>query len=106
MGSFFKKGVELPRAVAYSNQTVERNIQLGGRNQLGWIPGPDFGALDELSQSKHMELTIYTKGNVNLASYGQDHADVGAEGERPVGGLNDPFGGLVHPDTFLTSLEP
>jgi hypothetical protein len=38
----------------------------------------------ELSQSKQMELTIYTKGNINLASYGQDHADVGAKGEKPV----------------------
>ena len=35
---------------------------------------------DEFSQSKHMGLTIYTKGNINLASYGQDHADVGAKG--------------------------
>ena len=39
---------------------------------------------DELSQSKHMGLTIYSKGNINLASYGQDHADVGAKGEKPV----------------------
>ena len=39
---------------------------------------------DELSQSKHMELTIYTKGTANLASYGQDHADVGAKGENPI----------------------
>ena len=31
---------------------------------------------DKLSQSKHMGLTRYTKGNINLASYGQDHADV------------------------------
>ena len=31
---------------------------------------------DELSQSKHMGLTIYTKENINLASCGQDHADV------------------------------
>ena len=37
-----------------------------------------------LSQSKHMGLTIYTKSNKNLASYGQDHADVGAKGEKPV----------------------
>ena len=37
---------------------------------------------DELSQSKHMGLTIYTKGNINLASCGQDHADVGAKGEN------------------------
>ena len=35
---------------------------------------------DELSQSKHMGLTIYTKGNKNLKRYGQDHADVGAKG--------------------------
>ena len=40
---------------------------------------------DELSQSKHMRLTIYTKGDINLASYDeQDHADVGAKGEKPV----------------------
>jgi hypothetical protein len=39
---------------------------------------------DELSQSKHMGLTIYTKGNINLANYGQEHADVGAKGEKPV----------------------
>ena len=70
---------------------------------IGWIPGPDVGAFDmcsshwkggvcdlvhtqkdELSQSKHMGLTIYTKGNINLASYGQDHADVGAKGGKPV----------------------
>ena len=72
---------------------------------IGWIPGPDFGALgmcsshlkvvkgvmqprtwengpfwgvcdlirtqrNELSQSKHMRLTIYTKGNIKWASYG------------------------------------
>ena len=39
---------------------------------------------DELSQSKHMVLIIYTKGNMNLASYGQDHADVAAKGEKLV----------------------
>ena len=63
---------------------------------------------DELSQSKHMGFTIYTKckGNINLASYGQDHADVGAKGGNLFWGLNDPFGGLAHPDTFLTSLKP
>ena len=33
-------------------------------------------------------------------------ADVGAKGGNLFWGLNDPFGGLVHPDTFLTSLEP
>ena len=33
---------------------------------------------DELSQSK--DLTIYNKEKINLASYGQDHADVGAKG--------------------------
>ena len=94
---------------------------------IGWIPGPDFGALgmctshwkvvkgviqprtwendpfggvcdlvhtqkDELSQSKHMGLTIYTKGNINLAIFGQDHADVGVKGETPLWGLNNPFG--------------
>ena len=37
---------------------------------------------DELSQSKHMGLTIYTKGKLNWASYGQDH--VGAKGGEPV----------------------
>ena len=41
-----------------------------------------------------------------MASYGQDHADVGAKGGNLFWGLNDPFGGLAHPDTFLTSLEP
>jgi hypothetical protein len=86
---------------------------------IGWIPGPDVGALgmcsshwkvvkgviqprtwengpfrgvcdlvhtqkDKLSQSKHIGLTIYTKCNINLASYGQDHADVGAKGGKPV----------------------
>ena len=40
--------------------------------------------MDELSQSKHMGLTIHTKGNINLVSYGQDHADVGAKGRKPV----------------------
>ena len=39
---------------------------------------------DELSQSKQMGLTIYTKRNINLASYGQDHADVGAKRGKPV----------------------
>ena len=39
---------------------------------------------DAFSQSKHMRLTIYTKGNIKLASCGQDHADVGAKGEKPV----------------------
>ena len=93
---------------------------------IGWIPGPDFGALgmcsshwkvvkgviqprtwendpfggvcdlvhtqkDELSQSKHMGLTIYTKGNINLASYGQDHADVCTKGGHLFWGQNDPF---------------
>ena len=56
-----------------------------------WENGP-FGGVcdlvhtqkDELSQSKHMGLTIYTKENINLASYGQDHADVGARGGKPV----------------------
>ena len=61
---------------------------------------------DEFSQSKHMGMTIYTKENINFASYGQDHADVGAKGGTCFGGLNDPFGGLAHPATFLTSLQP
>ena len=61
---------------------------------------------DELSQSKHMGLTIYTKGNINSESHGQDHAGVGTKGGNLFWGLNDPFGGLAHPDTFLTSLEP
>ena len=39
---------------------------------------------EDLSQSKHMGLTMYTKGNVNLVSNGQDHADVGAKGGKPV----------------------
>ena len=39
---------------------------------------------DEISQRKHMRLTTYTKGNINLTSYGQDHADGGARGGKPV----------------------
>ena len=39
---------------------------------------------DELSQSKHMDLTIYNKEKINLASYGQDHADMGAKGGKPI----------------------
>ena len=58
-----------------------------------WENGP-FGGVwelehtqkDELSQSKHMGLTIYTKGNINLASYVQDHTDVGAKGRKSVSG--------------------
>ena len=42
--------------------------------------GPITHSKDELSQSKHMGLTICTKSNINLASYGQAHADVGAKG--------------------------
>ena len=56
-----------------------------------WENGPFWGVCDlvhtqknELSQSKHMGLTIYTKGNINLASYGQDHTDVGAKGRKSV----------------------
>ena len=41
-----------------------------------------------------MGLTIYTKGNINLATYGQDHADVGAKRGSLFGGLNDPFWGV------------
>jgi hypothetical protein len=37
-----------------------------------------------LSQRKHMVLTIYTKGNIFLASYERDHADAGAKGGKPV----------------------
>ena len=56
-----------------------------------WENGP-FGGLrdlvhtqkDELSQGKHMGLTMYTKGNINLASFGQNHADVGAKRRKPV----------------------
>ena len=51
----------------------------------------------KISLGKHMGLTIYTKGNINLESYGQDHADVGAKGGTCLGGLNDPFLGLAHP---------
>ena len=59
-----------------------------------WENGPFLGVCDlvytqkdDLSQSKHIGLTIlYTKGNINLASYGQDHADVGAKGGKPVFG--------------------
>ena len=32
-----------------------------------------------------MGLTIYIKGNINLTSYGQDHADVGAKGGTCLG---------------------
>ena len=39
---------------------------------------------DELSQSKHMGVTKYSKGDINLANYGLDHADVGAKGRKPV----------------------
>jgi hypothetical protein len=39
---------------------------------------------DELSQSKHMGMTIYTKENINLVSYGQEYSDVGAKGGKPV----------------------
>ena len=46
---------------------------------------------DELSQSKHMGLILYTKGNINLASYGQDHADVCTKGGHLFWGQNDPF---------------
>ena len=56
-----------------------------------WENGPFEGVCelvhtqgDELSQSKHIGLTIYTKESKNLASYGQDHADVGAKGGKPV----------------------
>jgi hypothetical protein len=31
-----------------------------------------------------MGLNIYTKGNINLASYGQDHADMGTKWGKPV----------------------
>ena len=58
-----------------------------------WENGPFLGVCDlvytqkdELSQSKRMGLTIYTKGNINVTSYGQDHADVGAKGRKPVWG--------------------
>ena len=53
---------------------------------IGWIPGPDFGGL--CMCSSHLKVV---KGvmqprtcNINLASYGQDHADVGAKGGKPV----------------------
>ena len=52
---------------------------------------------DELSQSKYMGLTIYTKGNINLASYGQDQADVGAKEGKPVLGPKWTFWGLSTP---------
>ena len=56
-----------------------------------WENGP-FGGVcglvhtqrGELSQSKHMGMTIYTKGNINLASYGQYQAYVGANRGKPV----------------------
>ena len=48
---------------------------------------------DELFQSKHMGLTIYTKGNINLASYGGGRTMLmwALKGETYFGGLNDPF---------------
>jgi hypothetical protein len=56
-----------------------------------WENGPFWGVCDlvhtpkdELSQRKHMVLTIYTKGNIFLASYERDHADEGAKGGKPV----------------------
>ena len=56
-----------------------------------WENGPFWGVCDlvhtqkdELSQSKHMGLTIYTKETINLASFGQNHADVSAKGRKPV----------------------
>ena len=70
-----------------------------------WENGPFRGVCDlvhtqkksGLSQSKHMGLNIYTEGNINLASYGQDHADVGAKGGKPVLGPKWPFLGLSTP---------
>ena len=47
---------------------------------------------DDLSQSKQMGLTIYTNGNNNLLSCGQDHADVGAKGGTCFGAYMAPFG--------------
>ena len=68
-----------------------------------WENGPFGGVCElvhtqrgELSQGKHMGLTIYTKGNINLESYGQDHADVGTKGENLLWGINDPSWGLSH----------
>ena len=77
-----------------------------------WKNGP-FGEVcdlvhtqkDKFSQSKHMGLTIYTKGNINLASYGQDQPDVGAKGENPVLGPKWPILSLMQPYTFITSIE-
>ena len=78
-----------------------------------WEIGPFVGVCDlvntqrdELSQSKHMGSTIYTNGNINLASYEQDHADMGVIGGNLIGNLNDPFGGLAPLGTILTSLQP
>ena len=58
-----------------------------------WEIGPFVGVCDlvntqrdELSQSKHMGSTIYTNGNINLASYEQDHADMGVIGGKPYWG--------------------
>ena len=68
------KGVIQPR--------TWENGYLGGRGVCDLV----HTQKDELSQSKHMGMTIYTKGNINLANFGQDHADVGAKGKKPVYG--------------------
>ena len=67
-----------------------RKVVKGVMQPRTWENGP-FGRVcdlvytqkDELSQSQHMGLTIYTKWNINLASYGQDFADAGAKGGKP-----------------------
>ena len=73
--------------------TLEGGTVKGVMQPRTWENGPFWGVCDlvhtqknELSQSKHMGLTIYTKGNINLASYGQDHTDVGAKGRKSVSG--------------------
>ena len=53
-------------------------------DHLGGVCDLEHTEKGKFSQNKQMGLTIYTKGNTNLASYGQNHADVGAKGRKPV----------------------
>ena len=68
------------RQVVMQPRTWENGPFGGLRDPFGGLRDLVHTQKDELSQSNHMEMTIYTKGNINLASYGQDHADVGAKG--------------------------
>ena len=79
-----KRGAELKRHVTFF--TPITSILFGPKWPIlgGGVCDLVHPQKYELSQRKHMGLTIYTKGNINLASYGQDHADVGAKGGKPV----------------------